>query len=377
MKRPATPGTLRAFLTLAALLGLLVAGAGDGLAQDKKKKGKGEPTAPGSGGAGDALVATLVLDNGRTRDDVELREVKFAKLKFREKGAAAELEGEKVVEIRLKTAPAGYLSGVSQVRGGVYDRAVQSFTAVRNGAAEGGTLWAFSTYWLAESQRLVGNPAEAQAEAQRLLDKAPDHWLAPGAILILGQAQAAAGGAAEATFKRLETGFGELWTLRGKLADAEAKLEKKQWGPARGAFEVVQAGANRFPSIKRAAQVGIGRCYVGDKRFDDAVKFFEGIIGNQDNDAEVAGGAWLGIGDCKYEAARAANNDAAKLKEALIAYQVVVVRYAGVQSCYPKALYQSGELYRALNLPDLGKRMDDELTARCPRSDWAARRKRP
>jgi TolA-binding protein len=369
--------TRTAGLVVIAALAALVGLADDGWAQEGKKPGKGKGKAePAAGSSQEALVVTLVLDGGRLREDVEVREEKWAKVKFKDKaGKTEELEGEKILEMRLRS-PAQLLSGQSAFRGGVFDRAVQSFTAVRNGAAEGSSVWAHATYWLGESQRMAGNATECVTEQKKLLDKLADHYLAPAALLSLGKAQAASGQADQGTttLQKLSQGYGDLWQLKGKLAEAETLLEAKKYSPARGAFEVVQQGAARHPTIRSAAQVGIGQCYVGDKRYDDAVKFFEGIIGSQSNDAEVAGGAWTGIGDCRYEQAKASNNDQNKLKEALIAYQVATTRFAGTRS-YAKALYMAGECLRALNKPELAKRMDEELLGRCPKTEWARKRK--
>ncbi len=173
------------------------------------------------------------------------------------------------------------------------------------------------------------------------------------------------------TFKRLDSGFGDMWGFKGKLGEADALFAQNQFAPARGAYETAERGAMRFPSIRRQAQVGIGKCYVADKRYDDAVRYFEGIINQSGGvDPEVGGGAWVGIGDCRFAQAKENGNDPGRLKEALIAYQTAVVRYAGVPGSYPRALFQSATIYKLLNLPAMARFQEDELKSRCPKSPY-------
>jgi tetratricopeptide (TPR) repeat protein len=366
----ATTKTTTARLTFLLLLALLPLGAlTDASAQNKKDRpGKREPTADAP-----VAVATLVMDDGRQRENVEVKEEKFAAIKFKDRGRNDEVPGERVVEVRYKGGPPQFLAGQSQYRAGLFDRAVQSFTVARNAAAEGSWVWFHSTFWLGESQRQNGNATEAVTELQRFLEKGADHWLAPAAIFGLGQAQIGAGRHANAvvTFKRLDTGFGDMWGFRGKLGEADAQFAQNQFAPARGAYETADRGAGRFPAIRRLAQVGIGKCYIADKRYDDAVKYFEGIINQTGGvDPEVGGGAWVGIGDCRFEQAKANGNDVNRMKEALIAYQTAVVRFAGVQGAYPRALFQSAQIYKLLNQPALAKCQEDELKSRCPKSPY-------
>lgn len=360
-------GALRALLVLAGALAV----AGPAQAQPR---GRGRDPAP-AGGAAKAATATLVLEDGRRMAGVEVREEKFAKVKFRDRGRMDEVDGERVVEIRYDDPPPAFVSGLSQLRAGLYERAAASFTAARNQGADGSWVKLHATYYLGEAQRGAGAHTEAVAEYRRLLDQAADHWLAPAAHFGLGQALAAAGKASDAVsaFKKLDQGFGDRWRLQGKLGEADALLAQGQPGPARGAYEIAQQGASRFPAVRQAAQVGIGKCYVADKRYDDAVRFFEGIISQTGLEPEVAGGAWLGIGDCRAAQAAENGDDANRLKEALIAYQTAVVRYAGVLSVYPKALYMSHEVLKKLGKPELAARMADELRGRFPKNPWTDR----
>ena len=325
-------------------------------------------------------VADILLHNGRSHDEVMIGSYDFKEIKYREKGRRPEsVKGEEISEIRFRHAPAAYTTGLSQVRAGLYDRAVSSFTAARSSAKDDSWVKVFATYWLGETHRLMGSQEAldtAIEEFGRVVNTAGGHFVAPAAIYGLGLAQASAGRGGEAisTFGKLAGGeFGDLWRLQAKVGEGNAYLDQKDAGKARQAFEIANQTAMRYPSVRREAQVGIGKAYIMDKRYDDAVRFFDEIIGQPGVQNEVAGGAWLGKGDCRYEEARAGGGNQKALKEALIAYQTCVVRYAGVPEVYPKALYMSATIYKALNLNELAGHMEQELKSRCPSSQWADR----
>lgn len=126
---------------------------------------------------------------------------------------------------------------------------------------------------------------------------------------------------------------------------------------------------SRQPDLSRAASVGIGKAYIADKKFDRAIRMFDEILRTPGVDPDVAGGAWVGKGDCQMAAAEHKGNDKNLLKEALISYQTCAVRFAGT-TAYPKALYQSGALYERLGQPQLAAAARKELKQRCPSSPW-------
>ncbi|MHC4829908.1 MAG: tetratricopeptide repeat protein [Planctomycetota bacterium] len=366
--------TTISLLAFACLLGL----SGEVFAQRGNRGGRGNRD---SGSSSKLNIADIHLHSGRAYENVKIDDYTFKEIVYREKGRRkATVKGEDVAEIRFRYAPASFNTGLSQVRAGLYDRAVSSFTTARTQAKDGTWVKVYATYWLGETNRLMGTSealSTAVDEFKRVVDNAGDHYMAPAAIYGLGLAQAASGqgSAAIATFKKLDADFGDLWRLQGKVGEGNAYLDQKDAGKARQSFEIANQSASRYPSVRREAQVGIGKAYVMDKRFDDAVRFFDEIIAQPGVENVVAGGAWLGKGDCRYEQARASGNDENSLKEALIAYQTCVVRYAGVPNVYPKALYMSSMLYKKLGLKDLSSRMEEELRSRCPSSKWTARLK--
>ncbi len=336
--------------------------------------------AQGRGGdQGPSAVATLILVGDRELSDVEVREEKFASIRYRpNRGRRLEdVPGEQVLEIRYHEAPGTYTSGLSQLRANLYDKAVTSFTTARNTAPDGTWLLFHATYQMGEAHLGLGAYSDAAYEFKRLLDKDKDHWLAPAAIFGLGQAQAGQGNAsgASSTFQRLDDGFGTYWAAKARLGMGDAALAANKLLDAVKHYNFAKdRGGVRYPDLARAATVGIGKSYVADKKFDRAISMFDDIIRTVGVAPDVAGGALVGKGDCQLAAAEDRGGDKEKLKEALISYQTCVVRFAGT-SAYPKALYQSAELYQRLGLERLAEAMRKELKSRCPSSPWTKKLK--
>lgn len=365
-------GLLVATLTL--ILGAsLTPGA---LAQGRRPKGGKKPAA----GADATEKVTIVLTSGRQVEGCEIKEEKFAAIKYRpSRGPEESVKGEDVADILFDDPNPSYASGLSQLGAGLYERAVKSFGAAKTQAKDDSLLKVHATFYLGEALRGAGSadPEKGsdmlKAAAEEYAKVPGDHWLAPQAAYGLGLALAGAGKQSEAlaSFKKLDNGFGDRWRYQGKLGEGMACLALKKAGDARQAFEIANSGASsRYPELAREAQVGIGKAYVMDKRYDDAVKFFDKILDQRGVDAESGGGAWAGKGDCRYAQAQEKSSDKGLLQEALLAYLTSTTRYAG-SSSYARSLYMAAEIYKKLGLPDQAENQAKELRARFPDSSWA------
>lgn len=340
-------------------------------AQSRKRR-KSKPEAGGAAEA-EGGRATIVTDRGREIDDCEIKEEKFKKIRYRVgRGRLEEIDGATVTDIIYDEPHPSFSTGVSQMRAGLYDKAIESFTAARNAAKDGTWQWFHATFWLGEAMRMAGKSDDAVKEYERFLTADAEHYLAPRAILGLGKAQAGARKFSEAdkSFAKLDDGWGDTYSVLAKLGQGDAALAANDPAKARQAYKIAGDRA-RDPDLKRAAAVGTGKTYVADKRWDDAIKFFDDIIREPGVAPDVAGGAWVGKGDCRMQQAKEKGDDKNLLKEALIAYETCAVRYAGTPDAYPKALYQASILYDKLGLPKLAEAMRTELKGRCPSSPWA------
>ncbi|RMG19020.1 MAG: hypothetical protein D6731_00705 [Planctomycetota bacterium] len=365
-------------LSVSALLLCLVL-PGPAQAQGRRRRGRGKSgQRQKDKGPRVSSLATIYLRQGRPLRKVSVREAGHDVVKYKERGRSTqEIKAERVREIRFLRAPGHYSSGLSKYRAGQFEKAAEAFALARSTAPEKSWVWPFSTYWLGQSKLMAGDAAGAAKEFQALLSKHAEHFLAPAALYGLGQAQSAQGKAsqAEATFAKLDEGYGDYWRARAALGAGDAALAAKNATKARGHYQKAEGRASRYPEIRQAAQVGIGKSYVLSKAYDRAIEYFEGIINSSGSDPEVAAHAWVGKGDCLYAKAEAKRGDPALLKQALIAYQTCSVRYAGVPEAYPKALYQAGRIYERLGLAKLAEAQRRELKTRCPSTSWAAKLK--
>lgn len=360
---------------LACLVALSFADMANAQGRRKGKKDKKRPSKRSK----KAPRATILLDRGRELEDVEVREEKWAAIKYRAKGTRRvdEVRGEKVLEIRYKDADPVYASGVSRVRAGLYKRAVESFDKVL-GALEDESEWTwfYATYWRGEAKRLSGDAEGAAADLKALTDKDPDHFLAPRAFYALGLAHGALknAGDAEAAFTKLDQGFGQAWAARAQLGLGDAYLTMGKLLEARRAYGLAGSRAQGDPNLRLGAKVGEAKCQVQRKEFDGALKAFDSILTQKGLSPTVMAAAYAGKGDC-LRAQGETKDDNEILKKALLAYQTVVVRFAGVPDSYPRSLFRSAELYAKLGQEKIAELQRKELKSRCPSSPWTAKLK--
>lgn len=334
-----------------------------------KKKSKRSKKAP---------RATIILKRGQL-DDVEIREEKWAAIKYRAKGTrrVGEVRGEKVLEIRYVDPDPVYASGVSRVRAGLYKRAVQSFDKVLGALEdEASWIWFYATYWRGEAKRLSGDAEGAAADLKALTEKDPEHFLAPRAFYALGLAHGALKNAsdAEAAFTKLDQGFGQGWAAKAQLGLGDAYLAMGKLLEARRAYGLAGSRAQGDPNLRLGAKVGEAKCQVERKEFDGALKAFDSILTQKGLSPTVMAAAYAGKGDC-LRARGNTNSDNETLKMALLAYQTVVVRFAGVPNSYPRSLFYSAELYAKLGQEKIAELQRKELKSRCPSSPWTAKLK--
>jgi tetratricopeptide (TPR) repeat protein len=369
--------TLSSFCVRSLVLTLvLVAFGGVADAQGRRGKKSKKPKAKST------ATATLVLQSGKKRTNVRIREAKYTVIKFREKGRSGiqEIKADTVREIRYKSAPPTYSSGRSQLRGSRYDDAAASFTKALSAAEAGSGPWLYASYYLGRA-KLLGKDFEAAAKAfKRVLDKAPEDFLVPAATYGLGEALTGSGeySKASATFSKLDDGFGNYWRAQCQIGIGDAALAQKKGTPARKAYKMAESRGAAFPEIRQRALVGVGKSYVLSKSWSKALEEFERIITQAGADPVVAGNAWVGKGDCLMAQSKEKSGPKQKslIKEALIAYQTCTVRYAGIPEAYPKALYQSASIYAKLGLANMAKLQRAELKSRCPSSSWAGKLKK-
>jgi len=321
--------------------------------------------------------ATIITDNGSEIRDALIKKETFAEIVYATDSRGRndkKLRGEEVKEIRFDDAPPEFMSGLSQLRAGRYDRAAKSFAEARK--AKLAWTSAHCTLYMGEALRMAEDYSAAIGEYEKLLKNDADHFLAPAAIYGLGMAQAGDKklSAALDNFKKLDRGFGDYWRVKGKIGEGNAYLAQDKFTDSLRAFGIATDQAGRGP-LRSEAIVGQGRAYVLSKQYDKANQLFDDLLRGSTLDPEVAGAAWAGRGDIRYAEAEQENMDKDALKKALIAYQTCATQFAGVPNSYAKSLYMSAQIYRKLKMPKLAEYMEKELLDSRPGSPWAKKLK--
>jgi tetratricopeptide (TPR) repeat protein len=365
---------------VALALVLAVCMASDGLAQGRRKKKKKKKKPSKSYKKKTYPRGTIILARGRMLKDVQVRSLVFNKVEYRVKGSnrSDTIKGEKIVEIRYKSAPPDLSSGRSRIRAGLYKRAAVSFEKAIDESADGSWVWFYATYGRGQAKLLAGDAAGAVTDFEAVIAKQKDHFLVPNALYGLGKAHTAnkSMGPAKAAYEKLadSRAWGTIWGAKAKLGLGDTLLAMKKPAEARAAYNLAGSRAGTNKDLRRAADVGEGKCMVMRKQYDQAVAKFEQIMQTKGLAAEVSAMAWVGKGDCRYQQGKS-GGDKNLLKQALLSYQTAVVRFAGVPEYYPKALFRSAELYETLGQPKLAELQRKELKTRCPNSPWTSKLK--
>ena len=128
---------------------------------------------------------------------------------------------------------------------------------------------------------------------------------------------------AGATTAGVEASFNSaINVLKGKLFE-----EQQKFAEAQAAYGVAEKATGVPTGVAQQARLGLARCMVGLNKKADAEAAFRKLVA-EEAPSTVLAGAWNGLGDLTVEDARAHQNDADKLLDALYCYLRGVVQYS-------------------------------------------------
>ncbi len=153
---------------------------------------------------------------------------------------------------------------------------------------------------------------------------------------------------AAATTAGVEASFNSaVNVLKGRLFE-----EQKKFPEAQAAYGVVAKAAGISQAIAQQARLGEARCMVALNKKTEAQTVFQALT-KEDAPNTVLAGAWNGLADLYVEEARAKQNDADKLMDALFCYLRGVVQYAPLpgdpQTEYKRSMKGSAEVFRFIS----------------------------
>ena len=311
---------------------------------------------------------TIVFVGGEEKTGCDVQQELFEEVKFARKRERGSIDGKKILEILHGDGPASYRAGEGQRRGGQYDKAISSYKKAKADSSAPKWVKLYAQFRIAECQRLSGK-AEAAIKSYEELKKETKHLLYPRIMIGLGQAHAGAKDwdAATAALGVVVKGSYGLWRAHADYAIGNVSLQKNDMIGARRAFQRLQ-NQNDDPEMRIAGVVGEGNCYLAEKNYNGATRFFKRIIERDDLPREVAAEAWAGLGDCQL--AEAKDGDATAERRGLLSYLNVVVQYAGTPA-YAKALAKAATVYDKFGQKAQAEALRRELRRRCPTSSYA------
>ena len=250
---------------------------------------------------------------------------------------------------------ANFNDGLNQARSGYFDAGLPAFRAAADELKDGDKQVALWNAVLCAS-RLPGRDAvtETRAAIAALLEAAPDGYYMPkaqillcrvllnqrqdkSALAALNAVTSANGMNARDYFEAAVNKINFFDLPRARTPERLAKVEERF-------REILSQIKSRRAEDKAAAPMlrainGIGKCLIGQKKADDAKKFFIDVVGNKNSlaDKSLLADAHRGLGDVIFlqvakEVSSGAAKDAApqvvdRLEEATLQYLRVILQY--------------------------------------------------
>ena len=138
-----------------------------------------------------------------------------------------------------------------------------------------------------------------------------------------------------------------LNSLRGRVLEAS-----NNYSAASSAYSQMLAAAGADEGMKGAAELGIARCLVGQKKFGEAEAKYRAIVGRDGLPSSVLAGAFNGLGEITYQTGRE-KRDADMITNALFHFlrgSVLYTPASGESTTeYERAIRGSADCFKALS----------------------------
>jgi tetratricopeptide (TPR) repeat protein len=168
-------------------------------------------------------------------------------------------------------------------------------------------------------------------------------------------------------YRRLDSAPWPDYKMRAGVAIGDALLSQKKTEEALAAFNKVvatEAEGNAAEAQRMAASLGKARALVELKKPDEAIKVVEVVLEKADpENASLMARA--------YDILGAAQRQAGRTKEALLAFLHVDVLYASVPDAHAEALANLIDLWQQVHKTERANRAEKTLMERYPESPWA------
>jgi tetratricopeptide (TPR) repeat protein len=315
-------------------------------------------------GTGAATADTIYLLNGKSLEDVSIKEENFKEIEYRSGSKTSRVRTDDVLRIEFSgKSPVVDRGDTAAADGQVFD-AIGDFEVYVEGWINSGKTprykWepAYAMYRLIELNGAVGELPALVSAADKLIEKRPDSRYVPMAFLAKAEAQHASGNsaAAQKTLKSFlaiiqAQSLSQRWMIEQKLATAlfDSTLKGSKLRDALDKIST-QAGS-QFPRVRNRAEVAIAESLLASKKFKEAEPIFEDIIESSRAEPITLAAAYTGLGDCLFKRGADAKDEATRMRllnQAVTAYMRVVVVYKDQTEYVPKAMFWAGRVFDEL-----------------------------
>ncbi|MCA8944516.1 MAG: tetratricopeptide repeat protein [Planctomycetes bacterium] len=317
--------------------------------------------------AQDSIKDSFTTTNGRRIRGVEITEMTASSIKFLRDGNQDELPAALLASVTWFQPPEQLALAHAAMRKREFDNAANLFEEVAS-KTDRDVLKVDAAFFSAKAlaRSAEEDPGRASMAVDKLksfLSEHGENLRAAEAQLELGRAQLLAGDAvgAEQTLTELSSkvaaqGLDSLWDIRAKYEIAEAQLAQGKFAEARTSFRrakttastVVAASADPVPQVEAyiaKSIVGEGETFIAEKKYDDAIRYFDRL--QRDDNPLVAAAAKAGKGESLFLKAEADGKQDG-LREAQIVLAEAILDDVASGSTTAKAMFYSGRVIVAL-----------------------------
>ena len=363
--------------------GVLVVAGPEISAQGRKKPGQ------------DKIITTT----GKVLRSIEIQREGLTEVVYVFRNKEKKVPVSEIQRIEWQPVPVSFVrAGLSEERGD-YETAANLY----QNAADSSTRAALKAHASFRALRALLLSGLADANKAKIAADQAASWIAansehrrlPDAQQIHGRALLAAqqGRAAVDAFDKLEqlaTGkfLGPAWIANAKFGKGLAYVAMGEFGKARQAYNAATASllssdsadSKKLQSLIVASKVGVGECYIAEKKYRQAKNHFRGLLAaaGRRNPA-LRSAALCGTAQANYEEAIKKRKDSKLLREAQLALAEVTATDLEDSDATPKALYYFGKTLLALGKskegPDFARRAEAlfrNVVEQYPESRWVA-----
>lgn len=340
--------------------------------------------------AAPAVADTIYLVDGRSIDNVTIRQETIKEVTYRLNNKDEKVAAETVLNVTYSAMPQLVDRAMTAVGEGQLMEAINDLETYVGGLESSGRRekheWApaYASFRLVGLNALVGEPAKAASAADRLIQNHPESRYVPAAYLAKATAQAHQGqkAASEKTLDDLvalvaSKSLSARWRLEAQLAKVLLNPELKGATKREALIRISGEASREFPTVRNKADAAEGEVLLGLKQAEDAEKIFRRVVNDPQADGATLAMAYTGLGDVLYQKATAATGDAAKklFKEALLAYMRVVVNHPDQVAHVPKAMFFAGRSFDQIGgegSSDNSAKLYTAILRDYPGSNWAS-----